>query len=41
MFFSELRVRVYVDDMKLSQKPISCDLLERNWHLYELLKVEM
>ena len=37
--FSELRILVNVDDMKLCQQEISCDLLERTRNLNELLIV--
>ena len=39
--FRESRIRGHVDDMKLSQKGISCDFPERTRNLYEMLKVEM
>ena len=34
----ELRIRVYVDDMKLSQQGISCALLDRTRNLCEMFK---
>ena len=36
--FPELRIRVHVDDMKLSQREISCELPERSRNLYEMVK---
>ena len=41
MFLPELRFRFFMDDMKLFQKGISMDLLEKTRNLDELLKVEM
>ena len=38
--FTELRIWVYVDDMKLFQGETSMDLPERTRNLYELLEVE-